>query len=65
MFQHPQNVCMTYISHLKFSFYLSYTFTKAAICAFIHGIYPDVLVTHSTDTIKHLNTEMKKVGCRD
>jgi len=65
MFEHPQNVCMTYTSHLKFSFYLSYTFVKASICALIHGIYPDVFITHSSDTLQQLNREIKKVGCRD
>tara|TARA_Y100000992_G_scaffold301646_2_gene273094 strand:+ start:843 stop:1040 length:198 start_codon:yes stop_codon:yes gene_type:complete len=65
MFEHPQNVCMTYTSHLKFSFYLSYTFAKASICALIHGIYPDVFITHSSDTLQQLNREIKKVGCRD
>ena len=64
MFKHPANVCMTYFSHLKFSFYLSYQFAKASVCAIIHGIYPDILITHSSDTIKHLVNKMKEIGCR-
>ena len=64
MFKHPQEVCLTYFSHLKFSFFLSYEFAKASVGALIHGIYPDVLVTHSSDTINFLNNEMKKIGCR-
>lgn len=64
MFKHPTEVCLTYFSHLKFSFFLSYEFAKASIGAFIHGIYPDILVTHSSDTIKKVNNEMKKIGCR-
>ena len=64
MFKHPSEVCLTYFSHLKFSFFLSYEFAKASVGALIHGIYPDVLVTHSSDTIKFLNDEMKKIGCR-
>ena len=64
MFKHPSEVCLTYFSHLKFSFFLSYEFAKASICALIHGVYPDVLVTHSSDTIKYLSDEMKEIGCR-
>lgn len=65
MFQHPQNVCLTYFEHLKFSMELSYIFTKAAACAIIHGIYPDILVTHSSDTINIIKEKMKKIGCRE
>jgi len=64
MFKHPKNVCMSYFSHLKFSFFLSFEFAKASICAIIHGIYPDIFITHSSDTIHQLNTEMQKIGCR-
>ena len=65
MFKHPTNVCMSYFKHMKFSFYLSRTFTKAAVCAVIHGIYPDILITHSSDTISKLSKEMEKIGCKD
>ncbi len=64
MFKHPSEVCMTYFSHLKFSLYLSKEFAKASICAIIHGIYPDVLVTHSTDTLNKLKKNMEDIGCR-
>ena len=64
MFKHPLDVCMTYHSHLKFSLYLSYQFAKASVCAIIHGIYPDILITHSSDTIKHLSNKMQQIGCR-
>lgn len=64
MFSHPANVCMTYLEHLKFSLYLSKKFAIASICAFIHGLFPDVLVTHSTDTLHKLQEDMKKIGCR-
>ena len=64
MFKHPANVCMTYFSHFKFSMYLSQEFAKASVGAFMHGIYPDILVTHSTDTIKSLDNKIQKIGCR-
>ncbi len=65
LFKHPQKVCLTYWSHMKFSFYLSYQFGIASIAAFCHGIYPDILVTHSTDTVNRVTKEMEKIGCRD
>ena len=64
MFEHPKNVCMTYFTHFKFSMYLSYEFAKASIGAIIHAFHPDILVTHSSDTIARLQSEMKKIGCR-
>ena len=64
VFSHPKNVCMTYFQHCKFSFYLSYTFAKASFCALVHGIHPDLFVTHSSDTIKQINEDMKNIGSR-
>jgi len=54
MFLHPKQVCMTYFERMIFSLYLSYMFGKASICALIHGIYPDILITTSSDTIDKL-----------
>ena len=51
---------MTYFDHMKFSLFLSFIFLKATFGAFIHAIYPDILVTSSTDTLELLNIEMKK-----
>lgn len=50
--QHPQNVGMTYTEHMKFSFNLSSVFLKASYQAFIHGIFPEIYITSSTDTSK-------------
>ncbi len=60
MFKHLREVNMTYLDHMKFSLFLSFTFLKATFGAFIHAIYPDILVTSSTDTLELLNIEMKK-----
>jgi hypothetical protein len=63
-FKHPKDVCMSYLEHMKFSLYLSYMFGKASFCALIHAIYPDILITTSSDTINKLTFEMKQIGCR-
>ena len=60
IFKHPKEVCMTYLEHMKFSLYLSYMFGKASFCALIHAVYPDILITTSSDTINKLTIEMKK-----
>lgn len=64
MFKHPANVCLTYFQHMKFSLFLASEFGKASLFAVVHAIYPDAYITHSSDTIKYLNDEMKKIGCR-
>ena len=62
---HPEKVCMTYWSHMRFSLYLSSQFAIASVGAFFHAIYPDILITHSSDTISKLSSDMKKIGCRE
>ncbi len=64
MFRHPSRACMTYWSHFKFSMYLSKEFSKASVGAFIHAIYPDILISHSTDTLSRLQKEFQKKGCK-
>ena len=63
-FKHPKEVCMSYFEHMKFFLYLSYMFGKASFCALINAIYPDILITTSSDTISKLTFEMKQIGCR-
>ena len=45
---------------MKFSLFLSFSFLKITLGAFIHAIYPDILVRSSTDTLELLNIEIKK-----
>ena len=63
MFQHPRKACMTYWSHFKFSMFLSKEFAKASVGAVVHAIYPDILISHSRDTIDKLEKEFNKRGC--
>ena len=64
MFKHLKDVGLSYVEHMKFSFYLSYMFGKASFCALVHGIYPDILITTSSDTITQLNNDIQKIGNR-
>lgn len=53
--EHPNNVGMTYLEHMKFSFNLSSIFLNASYQAFIHGIFPEIYITGSTDTSKKVS----------
>ena len=61
MFIHLQEIKMSYLEHMKFSLYLSYMFAKASFYAIIHAIYPDILITSSSDTIKKLTIDMNNI----
>ena len=64
MFNHPSNVCMTYLQHMKLSLELISLFFIGSIKAFIHAFIPDIFITSSTDIVRIANQKMKKVGCR-
>lgn len=53
-YKHPKDVGMTYGEHMKFSFHLSSIFLKASYQAFIHGIFPEIYITGSSDTSKKI-----------
>ncbi len=63
MFNHPRNVCMTYLEHFKVSMNLSKIFLLASLKAFIHAIYPDFFITSSTDTVEKAKKIMNSAGC--
>ena len=64
MFNHPSNVCMTYLQHMKLSIELSSLFFIGSIKAFIHAFIPDIYITSSSDLVNTANQKMKKAGCR-
>ena len=63
MFNHPRNVCMTYLEHFKVSMNLSKIFLLASLKDFIHAIYPDFFITSSTDTVEKAKKIMNSAGC--
>ena len=54
MFQHLEEVKMTYCQHFVRSFEFSVKFFVASVKACVHSIYPDVFVTSTTDAIQSL-----------
>jgi len=64
-FKHLRDVCMSYSEHMRHSHRLGVLFIKAGLKAFIHGIWPAVFVTSSSDTIKVAGELMNGAGCRE
>jgi hypothetical protein len=64
MFDHPKKVCMSYFKHMKLSFYFSYLFTKGAIKSLIHGLYPDIFITSTTEINQKVKKLLEESGCR-
>ena len=62
-FVHPNNVCMSYFKHFKFSMSMSGQFMSGSIKAFIHAIYPNAYIKSTTDTVKKITKELRKSGC--
>ena len=58
-FKHLAQVNMTYFEHFKLSMNLSNILFQGSIKAFIHGIYPDIFITSTTDTTKLLIRKLK------
>lgn len=55
MFQHLEEVKMTYCDHFSRSFVFSVKFFIASFKACVHSIYPDAFTTSTTDTIQELS----------
>lgn len=63
-FKHPKSVCMTYIEHFKFSFFLSYMLALGSFKALIHAILPDFYITSSSDLVEELKFKIENSGCK-
>ena len=53
---HLTDINMTYIQHTKHSFSYAKTYFIASNKALLHGVFPSVFITASTDLEKQLNT---------
>lgn len=64
-FEHPHAVCMTYVEHARFSLRLAWSLALASGASVIHALWPDVLMTYSSDTIFALRRRILDAGCKD
>ena len=62
---HPKNVCMTYFSHLKFSFYISLLLLKGSYRALIHAFFPFLYIKSSTELVILLEKKLDETGCKN
>ena len=60
---HPNDNCMSYCEHFRFSFYLSMLLLQASIKASIHALFPFVFITSSSDIIIKIDKLIKNSGC--
>lgn len=63
LFNHPQEVCMSYTQHFKVSIKLCFLMIKGAIKAFIHAFIPDFCLTSTSDIHKEIGDILLKNGC--
>ena len=59
-FSHLNEVGMSYTEHLCFSLKLGACMLVGSVAAIIHAVYPDILITSTTDTIHYIQKELKK-----
>jgi hypothetical protein len=65
VFVHPQQVCMTYFEHCRFSLKMSCYFARGCLLAIVHAFLPDRFVTSTSDTVKTVSQALETAGCRD
>lgn len=63
-FQHPKNVCMTYLEHFRFALKISYLFLSGATVTLIHAFVPDVFTNTPSDINAKIKYEIENSGCR-
>ena len=60
---HPNQLCMSYITHARGSLYYSWLLFTGSIGAFIHAFIPSVCITTTSDTVKNINNLLLNSGC--
>lgn len=62
-FEHPNNVCMSYLTHAKLSLGFSIKLISGSIKAFIHACIPSLYITSTSDLVTEISNELKNNGC--
>ena len=52
LWEHPKQVCMSYMEHAALSLRLAVLFGVASVTAVVHAILPDLFVTGSSDAVR-------------
>lgn len=61
---HPEKVCLTYVTHFKLSMTLSIKFAIASFKALIHAFLPPYFIGSSTHTVNEINELLIKNKCK-
>jgi len=64
MFQHPKDVCMTYIKHFCFAMEMSCYLGVGCIKSIIHAFIPDIFINSTTETVNLIHKRLNQVGCQ-
>ena len=52
--EHLKEHKLTYFQHMKVAAWFAWTFTKVALAAVCHGIFPSLFKTYASDKIKEV-----------
>ena len=57
---HPKSNSMSYLQHFAFAISTAVLLIWTAIIGIIHAIFPFLFKTDTTDTIRYLNSEIRR-----
>lgn len=63
--EHPEQVCMTYYSHLKFSLHMTKLHAYGTAVSFIHAIFPWMYTSEVSVLNQHIRALLNENGCRE
>jgi hypothetical protein len=58
--EHPHSVGESYLEHLLFTLKIAFYLLVTALCAVLHGIFPKILQTTTSDRIIALAQDMQE-----
>ena len=64
-FNHPNTVCMSYFTHLRFSLTMAYHMFNGSIQAIVHAFLPSYYLHSTTDTVNKIQSALAASGCRN
>lgn len=62
-FEHPNNVCMSYFEHARFSSSIGVSLIIGSMKAFVHALIPNMYIKSFLS--KDLEKRLKSAGCKD
>lgn len=60
---HPNNVCMSYFSHMRFSLRMARYMFFGTFQAIVHAFIPPMFLHGTTETVDTIQTALAESGC--